>query len=85
MIQGKLYVYMVHMTFITCGLWLLHAMTHCIALCTRTSYFMGMGAWLESNTKIGDLVGELSTVGRTPIESNGCRKRKLVSSKSKKG
>ena len=26
-----------------------------------TSHFMGAGAWLESNTTIGDLVGGLGT------------------------
>ena len=49
---------------------------HIIASCTGKSHFMGMGAWLESNTTIGDLVGGLGTVGRSPTESHGCIKRK---------
>ena len=56
-------VYMVHMTFITCGIWHEHAIAHCIASCTGTSHFMGVGGWLESNNTIGDLVGGLGTIG----------------------
>ena len=51
-------------------------MAHCIASCTGTSNFMGVGAWLGSNTTIGDLVGGLGTVGRSPTESHDCIKRK---------
>ena len=51
-------------------------MAHCIASCTGISYFMGVGAWLESNSTIGDLVGGLSIVGRSPTESHGCIKWK---------
>ena len=43
---------------------------HCIASCTETSHFMGVGAWLVSKTTIADLVGGLSTVGRSPTESH---------------
>ena len=46
-------------------------MAHCNALCMGTSHFMGVGAWLESNTTIGDLVGGLGTVGRSPTELHG--------------
>ena len=49
-------------------------MAHCIASCTGTSHFMGVGAWLESDTTIGDLVGRLCIVGRSPTESHGCIK-----------
>ena len=56
---------------------------HCI--CTRTSHFMGVGAWLGSNTEIGDLMIRLGTVGRSPTESHDCMNEKLVSSNSKKG
>ena len=51
-------------------------MTHCIASCTGTSHFMGVGASLESNTTIGDLVGGFGTVGRSSTKSHGCIKRK---------
>ena len=51
-------------------------MAHCIASCMGTSHFMGVGAWLESNTTIGDLVGGLGTVERSPTESHGYIKRK---------
>ena len=51
-------------------------MAHCIASCTGTSNFMGVGAWLGSNTTIGDLVGGLGTVGRSPTESHDCIKQK---------
>ena len=61
-------VYIVHMSFITCGTW------HCI--CTGTSHFMGVSAWLGSNTEVGDLMSGLSTVGRSSTESHGCMKRK---------
>ena len=64
-------VYMVHMAFITCGIWNLHAMAQCIASCIETLNFMGVGAWLESNTTIGDLVGGLGTVGQSPTKSHG--------------
>ena len=47
---------------------------HCI--CTGTSHFMGVGAWLGSNTRIGDLMSGLGTVGRTPTEFHGYMKRK---------
>ena len=76
MIQGKLYGlycpydihYMWDMT-LTCNDTL-----HCI--CMRTSHFMGVGAWLGSNTIIGDLMSGLGTFGRSPIESHGYMKRK---------
>ena len=61
---------------ISCGIWHQHIMAHCITSCMGTSYFMGVGAWLESNTTIGDLVGGLNTVGRSPTELHGCIKRK---------
>ena len=64
-------VYIVHMAFITCGIWHLHAMAHFIASCTETLHFMGVGAWLESNTTIGDLVGGFGTVGQSPTKSHG--------------
>ena len=51
-------------------------MADCIASCKGTSHFMGVGAWLESNTTIGDLVGGLSIAGRSPIESHGSIKWK---------
>ena len=51
-------------------------MSHCITSCMGTTHFMGVGAWLESNATIGDLVGGLGTVGQSPIESHGCIKRK---------
>ena len=51
-------------------------MTHCIASWMGTSHFMGVGAWLESNTTIGDLVGELGTVGRNPTKLHDCIKHK---------
>ena len=47
---------------------------HCI--CMRTLHFMGMGAWLGSNTEIGDLMSGLGTVGRSPTELHGYVKRK---------
>ena len=47
---------------------------HCIM--QGTSHFMGLGAWLESNTKIGDLVGGLGTVGQSPTELHSCIKLK---------
>ena len=47
---------------------------HCI--CMGTSHFMGVGAWLGSNTAIGDLKSELGTVGRSPTESHGYMKQK---------
>ena len=74
MIQGKFYGlygsygirYMWDMT-LTCN-----GTLHCIML--GTSHFIGVGAWLESNTTIGDLMGGLDTVGRSPTESHGFRK-----------
>ena len=51
-------------------------MVHCIASCTGTSHFMGVGAWLESNTIIGDLMGGFGTVGQSLTELHGCIKRK---------
>ena len=69
-------VYMVHMTFITCGIWHKHAMAHCIASCAGTSHFMSVSAWLKSNTTIGDLVGGLGTIGRSLTEPYSCIKRK---------
>ena len=53
---------------------------HCI--CTGTSHFMGVGAWLGLNFEIGVLMSGLGTVGRNPTESHRCMKwkRKLVSS-----
>ena len=47
-------------------------MTHCIVSCTGTSHFMGVGAWLESNTTIGDLVGGLGIVARLHKTENLC-------------
>ena len=41
-----------------------------------TSHLMSVGAWLESNTTIGDWVGGLGAVGQSPTESHGCIKRK---------
>ena len=52
-------------------------MADCIASCTGTLHFMGVGAWLESYTTIGDLVGGLGTVGRSPTKSYDCIKRKI--------
>ena len=63
-IQGKLY-----------GLYCPYDI-HYIESCTGTSHFMGVGAWLESNTTIGDLVGGPATVGRSPTELHGCIKQK---------
>ena len=40
-------------------------------ICMGTSYFMGVGAWLGSNTEIGDLMSGLGTVGQSPTESHG--------------
>ena len=40
-------------------------------ICMVTSHFMGVGAWLGSNTEIGDLMSGLGTVGRSPIEWHG--------------
>ena len=78
MIQGKLYglygSYGIHYMWdmaLTCN-----GTLHCIALCMGTSYFMGVGPWLESNTTIGDLVGGLGTIVRSPIESHDCIKWK---------
>ena len=76
-IQGKLYGlycpygihYMLDMA-LTCNDTL-----HCI--CTRRSQFIGMGAWLGSNTEIGDLMSGLGTVERSPIELHNCMKRKI--------
>ena len=51
-------------------------MTHCIASCTGTSHSMGVGAWLESNTTIGDLMGGLGIVGQSLTESHDCIKQK---------
>ena len=68
-------VHMVHVALITYEIWQ-HAMAHCIASCTRTSHFIGVGAWLESNTIIDDLVDGFGIVGRSPTESHGCIKRK---------
>ena len=50
-----------------------------------TSHFMGVGAWLESNTTIGDLVGGLDTVGRSPTASHGCIKWKTCVGLYQKG
>ena len=62
-----------------------NGMLHCIY--TGTSHFMGVGAWLGSNTEIDNLMSGLGTVGQSPTESHGCmkRKRKLVSGNSRKG
>ena len=60
-------------------------MAHCIASCTRTSYFIGVGAWLESNITIGDLVGGFGTVGQSLTESHDCIKQKTCVGNSKKG
>ena len=87
MIQGKLYglycPYGIHYMWdmaLTCN-----DILHCI--CTGTSHFMGVGAWLGSNTAIGDLMSGLGTFGRSLIESHGCmkRKRKIMSGNRKKG
>ena len=51
-----------------------HALEHHIASCTGTSHFMGVGAWLESNTIIADLVSGIATVTRSPIKSHDCIK-----------
>ena len=40
---------------------------HCI--CIETSHFMGVGAWLGLNTKIGDLMSGLGIVGRSLTKS----------------
>ena len=48
-------------------------MAHCIASCTGTSHFMGVGTLLESNTTIGDLVGGLGTIARLHKTENLCR------------
>ena len=37
---------------------------HCIY--TGTSHFMGVGAWLRSNTEIGVLMSGLGIIGRSP-------------------
>ena len=50
------------------------ALPRCI--CTGTSHFMGVSAWLGSNTEIGDLMSGLGTVGRSPTESHGCMEQK---------
>ena len=47
---------------------------HCI--CMGTSHFMGVGAWLGLNTKIGDLMSRFGTVERSPTELHGFMKRK---------
>ena len=86
-IQGKLYglycPYGIHYMWdmaLTCN-------DTFLCICTRTSNFMGVGAWLGSNTEIGDLMSGLGTVGQSPIESHRCmkQKRKLVLKNSKKG
>ena len=41
---------------------------HCI--CMGTSQFMGVGAWLVSNTEIGDLMSEIGTIRRSPTKSH---------------
>ena len=74
--QGKLYGlycpydihYMWDMT-LTCN-----DTMHCI--CMGTSHFMGVGAWLGSNTKIGDLMSGLGTVRQSPTKSHDCMKQK---------
>ena len=74
MIQGKLYgLY---------GSYYIHYMWAMALTCNDTLHcsmngnitFMGVGAWLESNTTIGDLLGGLGTVGRSQIKSHGCTK-----------
>ena len=72
MIEGKLYglygSYDIHYMWdmaLTCN-----GTLHCIM--QGTSHFMGVDAWLESNTIIGDLVGGLGTVGRSLTESHDC-------------
>ena len=64
-IQGKLYGlycpygihYMRDMALIGNGT------LHCI--CIGTSHFIGVGAWLGSNTQIGDLMSGLGIVSKT--------------------
>ena len=76
MIQGKLYgLY---------GSYDIDYMWDMALTCNGTLYcimhgnisFHGVGAWLEANTTIGDLVGGLGTVGQSPTESHGCIKWK---------
>ena len=40
-------------------------------ICTVTSHFMGVGAWLGSNTEIDDLMRGLDTVRRSSTEWHG--------------
>ena len=37
---------------------------------------MDVGAWLELNAAIGDLMGGLGTIGQSSTESHDCMKRK---------
>ena len=74
--QGKLYSlycpYDIHYMWdiaLTCN-----GTLNCI--CTGTSHFMGVGAWLESNTEIGDWMSGLGIVERSPTKSDGCMERK---------